>query len=271
MLDSIKKHPQAAIGTLIFLLLSSWWLFNQFFLPPGHDSYNTFGQIYGVMAFWAACWGVVTAEKWGGWKSIMGRAILMFSLGLGAQFFGQVAYSYYVYILHIEIPYPSLGDLGYFGSIPLYIYGIYLLAKAAGVKVGLRNFMNQLQALIIPFVMILIAYWLFLRNYEFGDTSWLVVLLDFGYPLGEAIYISIAILAYVLSRNVLGGVMKKRILFILVALSVQFLADYLFLFQVKNETWYVGGISDYLYLLAYFLMTLSLLQLNTVFARLRET
>jgi hypothetical protein len=115
-----------------------------------------------------------------------------------------------------------------------------------------------------------IGYSLFLVQYEFDWSNPLKILLDFGYPLGQAIYISIGLLSYLLTRGVLGGVMKGKVLFILFALCIQFLADYTFLFQTIHNNWYVGGINDYIYFIAYFVMTLALLRLNTVLMKLRN-
>ena len=222
------------------------------------------------MALWGGIWGIAIAQKWGGIRSVMGKTVILFSLGLLFQVFGQLAYAYLSFYIHIDVPYPSSGDIGYFGSIPLYIYGILLLAKASGVKIGLKSFESKIQAILIPLVMLVVAYFLFLQGYEFDWKDPIKIFLDFGYPLGQAIYISIAFLTYLLSRNILGGIMKRKILFILFALCIQFLSDYTFLYQLSRGTWAVGGINDYMYLIAYFIMTLALLQLNTVLSKIKE-
>jgi len=38
---------------------------------------------------------MINSRKWGGLRSVMGKAILMFSLGLVAQEFGQLSYAFY--------------------------------------------------------------------------------------------------------------------------------------------------------------------------------
>jgi hypothetical protein len=91
------------------------------------------------------------------------------------------------------------------------------------------------------------------------------VFLDFGYPLGQAIYVSLALLTYLLSTKTLGGIMKNKVLLILFALAVQYAADYNFLYQAYAETWSVSGYGDVIYLFAYFLMAVGLLQLKATF------
>lgn len=271
MLETLKKEWQAKVLVVFFILLTLWWLVNNFVIGNGNISYDTFfdfGEIYGYVAVLGGVWGIWTARKWGGFGSLCGKALYMFSFGLFAQEFGQLAYAWYNDIYKTAGPYPSLGDIGYFGSIPLYILGILFLAKAAGVTVNLKSIMSKLQAIVIPVIVLIIGYWLFLSEYKVDWSMPIKTFLDFGYPLGQAIYVSLAILTYLLSKGVLGGVMKHRILFILLALCVQFACDYIFLYQTNQGAYTVGGINDYMYLVSYFLMALALLQLKTVFDNL---
>lgn len=271
MVETIKKEWQAKVAIIALFILTVWWVASlSFQRTEGERFFGDFPSIYAVMALWGGIWGIEIARKWGGVKSVMGKSMIMFSLGLFSQVFGQFAYAYLSFYKHIEVPYPSIGDVGYFGSIPLYILGVFYLAKASGVKIGLKSFENKMQAILIPLLMLVLAYFLFLQGYEFDWTNPIKIFLDFGYPMGQAIYISIALLTFLLSRGVLGGIMKGRILFILFALCIQFLSDYTFLYQSSRGTWHVGEINDYMYLVAYFLMTLGLLQLNTVFEKLRN-
>lgn len=269
MIETIKREWQAKVAILLLLLLTVWWIISPSVQTSmGGRFFGDFPSIYGIMALWGGFCGIFIAVKWGGVKSIMGKAILMFSLGLFAQEFGQMAYAYLSFYKNIEVPYPSVGDIGYFGSIPLYIYGVVLLARASGVTIGLKSFQSKVQAVLIPIVLLIGSYFLFLQGYEFDWSNPLKIFLDFGYPFGQAIYLSFAILTFLLSRGVLGGVMKSRILFMLFALSVQFLADYVFLYQSSRGMWSVGGVNDYMYLIAYFLMALALIQLKTVLDKL---
>ncbi len=271
MIETIKKEWQAKIALLLFVVLTAWWIMSPTFQGKENNRFfGDFPSIYGVMALWGAIWGIMISKKWGGTKSLMGKAIFTFSLGLLAQVFGQLAYAYLAFFKHIEVPYPSIGDLGYFGSVILYIYGASLLAKASGVEIKLKTVESKIQAIVIPLLMLITGYLLFLQQYEVDWSNPLRVFLDFGYPFGQAIYVSIAILTYLLSKGVLGGIMKSKILFILLALIIQFLSDYVFLYQSSRGIWSAGGINDYMYLVSYLLMTLALLQLGTVFKKLKS-
>lgn len=270
MINIIKKDLATQVAIVAFIVLTIWWIL--LFMSgslTGLPNY-LFGAIYGpFMSLYGGIMGLKISKLWGGRKSIMGKAIILLSCGLLAESFGQIVFSFYNIFIGIEIPYPSLADLGFFGNIPLYFLGMILVAQAAGVKVRLRFVTSQLQAVIIPLAMLLISYMLFLRNHEFDFSNPLRIILDFGYPLGQALYVSLAMLTYFLSRKILGGLMRNRILLLIIAFIAQYLADFNFLYQTSTGTWYNGGYGDYLYLTAYFIMTLGLLQLKTVLHKLK--
>lgn len=249
---------------LIFLFLTGWWVLLK--TSPFNTDFNNqvFGATYGLVAFLGGLWGLSASRGWGGYRSMLGKALILFSMGLLAQEFGQLVYSYFIWFLRISVPYPSLGDVGYFGSIPCYIIGVVYLAKSIGINISLKTFWGKLQALIIPIILLLISYFFFLRGYEFDLGNPIRIFLDFGYPLGQAVYISITIVTYILQKDKLGGIMKSKVLLILLALSLQYVSDYTFLYQSSRGTWSVGGINDYMYLVSYFVMSLALIRLGAV-------
>lgn len=261
---SNNKNLLWLIGSL-FLGFTIWWLYITLFLRSV-DHYNNFhnqafASTYGVMSLIGGIIGIFASYRWGGHKSLIGRSLLFFSLGLLAQEFGQLAYSYYLYAAHVEIPYPSVGDVGYFSSVLFYIYAAYLLLRANGARYSLKNRGKRVIALVLPLILLGASYAYFLRDYHFDTSSFqstLRTVLDLGYPLGQATYISLALLTYLLSKNLLGGIMKNKVLLILLALVFQYIADFAFLVAAKNQKVFPGGVNDYLYLVAYTVMAIAL-------------
>jgi len=270
LVETIKNEWQAKVSLLLFILLTGWWIFIQQQTVGVDLNHNYFSDTYGLIALWGGVWGFYISIGWGGMKSIVGKTIIFFSIGLLLQEFGQLAYSYYYLFEGISVPYPSIGDIGYFGSIPFYILGVYNLAKSSGIVISLKSIENKFQAVLIPLGMLAVSYFLFLRGYEFDFSQPLTIFLDFGYPLGQSIYISLALLTFLLSRKLLGGMMKGRILFFLFALVMQYLADFTFLFQANNDSWSAGGLNDYLYLVSYFLMSIALFQMYTALSKFHK-
>jgi hypothetical protein len=265
----LKPSLKLYLIIFVYVLFTIWWVLLQFFIPEESYFHDAFSDTYGVLALLSGFVGISIAGKWGGIKSYIGRSILFLALGLLLQFLGQVVYSIYFYLLHIEVPYPSYGDVFFFGSIPLYVFGAWYLAKAAGCGLTFQKFSNKVVSILLPLVLLLMSYYIFLRGIVVDLNHPVKVFLDFGYPLGQSLYLAMAFLTYLLSREVLGGLMKKRLLLILFAFSVQYIADFVFLYKQSRGIWTPGGVSELIYLNAYFIMAMGLVSLSTVFDALQ--
>ncbi len=268
---SVFRNKVLFLPVIFFVVLSLWWVY---IMSLGMESTEHVRQIWAALyqgvAIMGGIIGVFSIFHWSGYKSLLGRIILAFSIGLFLQSFGQSAYSYYIFFKQVEVPYPSMGDIGFFGSIIAYIYAVVVLAKFVGVKFSFEITASKVRGLIISFVILLASYFFFLQGYEFDWSNKLRIFLDFGYPLGQAVYLSIAISAFLVARDFLGGMLRKPILFLLFALVFQYGSDFMFLYQYNNGTWYVGGINDFLYFSSYFLMTVALVYLDYIFSQIKS-
>lgn len=253
------------ITSILFIILAGWWAVLYFYYGAGLTEPNLYwAATYSTLAIWGGLFGLFASRSWGGKRSRMGRSVAFLSIGLLLQAFGQSSFIYYITILGVSIPYPSIADVGYFGSVIFYIIGIYSLARVSGVSITLKKYRGKAFAILIPAILLIFSYNLFLSGYQFDWSNPLRVFLDFGYPIGQAVYVSIAVLAFILSKDVLGGIMRGPIIFVIYAFVIQYLADSNFLFQAINSTWTNGGYGDFLYTLAYFLMAISLIKIGYV-------
>ncbi|MEP7166791.1 MAG: hypothetical protein ABI758_02320 [Candidatus Woesebacteria bacterium] len=257
------------VSTILFLGLTGYWLFIFLTGSTSGALNDNFGFLYGGLSVWAGIWGLVTAYQWGGLKSLMGKALIFLSVGLLFQGFGQYSFWFFNVFLHVEIPYPGVPDIGYFGSIPFYIIAAYQLFRVSGTKFTLRANSGKIRAILVPLLMLGLGYTLFLRGYTFDWSDPLKIFLDFGYPLGQAVYISFAIITYTLSRKLLGGKMRMPFLILIAAFIAQFVADYSFLYF--QETFFAGSFIDYIYLLSYALMTLGILYFRYVAKQIKHS
>lgn len=257
----------------MFASLTVWWII----LDPFYNGDNLihakyiWGSWYQIIAIFGGILGLYISKSFGGLKSFLGKSIIFFSLGLLFQSIGQSVYSYYNLFASIQAPYPSYGDIGYFGSIIWYILGVVYLARVSGVKVSFKSIHNQLLSVLLPLLLLWVSYSFFLKDYAFDWSDKLKVFLDFGYPLGQAFYLSLAILTLILSRKVLGGMMKKPVIWFLVALIMQYVSDFNFLYQANHNTWFVGSYGDFLYMFSYLIMTISIMQVSIVLKNIKNT
>lgn len=272
----LKDSKIFKITTAFFVILVAWWLSMYFRQITDSVENNYFTVIYSFIALIGGVTGWIYSKKWGGFKSSLGTAIAFLSFGLLTQFFGQVLYNYYILVLGTEVPYPSLGDVSYFASVIFYIIGTYKLAKVSGIKLSFSTVKGKILAFVIPLLILILSYMLLLRGYE-ADLSSLnsliIVFLDFGFPIGQVIYVSVAILALMISKEILGGMMRKPIMLLIYALIFQYIADFTFsyMFSMYPEKMYTGDILDLLYCTSYFIMAISLFSIGDMFYKVQES
>ncbi len=267
---NLLKNKLQILVSLILIGYVGWWVSFQHVLDAQGNSTQWFGRTYGVIALIGAIIGFITARRWGGFKTILGKALFFLSLGLLAQEAGQLILAYYINVAKIQIPYPSWGDVAYFGSTLSYICGAYYLTKAVGVKFTIKTNRYKIIAFIIPAILLIASYWVFLHNHQYDWHHPVTVFLDVGYPLGDAVYISMALIAYLLSRKILGGIMKAGALIIILALFAQYIADWTFLYQSSRATYVPAGYDDLFYLISYFVMATALIRFQAVYGDLKQ-
>lgn len=243
---------------LLFLygIVLVWWIKLQV-KGAGTEAAYLFNWFYGLIAISGAIYGIrVALRKWGGWKSIIGKGLMLLAIGLLAQWLGLQVWTYYNVIARVEVPYPSLADVGYFSLIPAYTIAAWMFAHASGAKFSLKTSSGKLNAIIIPVITLSIAYFLFLKDIGFDLSNPVRLFLDVGYPLGEIIPVTVGLFTLTLSKKYLGGTMKKRVLFLVGAFFFQFLTEYAFLYTAGTETYVNGGWNDLMYATSYFIMSL---------------
>ena len=260
-----KRAAFSTLSILLVLFYVAWWILLQL-LAPTHDSVfnDYYADTYGIISGVGGLIGIIVAFRYGLLKSYVGRSISFFSLGLISQFLGQISYTILFYVYGIENAYPAFGEIFFLASIPLYILGLWYIGKSSGVTISLQSFKNRISVVLIPVLMIGISYSLFLRNYDGQDLPFNIVFLDYVYPLGQALFFSLAMLIFYLTNNILVGIIRNKILFILFSFLFQYIADSLFIFETRAETWYAGGLSDLMFVISYFLMTMALIRFENI-------
>lgn len=202
--------------------------------------------------------GITTARHWGGFKSVVGKAILYLALGLLTWSAGNWIWSYYNFFQAVNVPYPSLADVGYIGALPLWMIGTFNLAKATGVKYGLKRRLGQIYLIFFPIISVLISYYLLVVIARGGSITSgggiLKVFFDFAYPVGDVCIITIAFLIYGLSLKYLGGKYKIPVLITLFGFVLMFFSDFSFSYSTTLNIYYNGGPFDIIFVFALFLM-----------------
>jgi hypothetical protein len=148
-------------------------------LQGNHSIAEIFSGLYGLMALFGGIFGLIVGRKFGGFKSYIGATVMFVSLGLLAQEAGQLTYSAYTQILKVEVPYPSWGDVGYFGSVILYIMAAFYAVKSVKTKVALSSAFNRILVIAVPVLLLVSSYAFFLKDYKYQAGHLLSTVLRF--------------------------------------------------------------------------------------------
>ena len=211
--------------------------------------------------------GIKNSLGWGGIRSVVGRSSLSLALGLTAWGMGMVFWNYYLFFANVEIPYPSLADLGYALGLVFFAIGIFSLSRAIGIRYALRNKKGKILIFLIPAIVILISIHL-LNNVARGGIlvdpsgSYLKLFFDLLYPLGDVVLLTMTSVLYFISKDFLGGRYKSSILILFAGFLVFYVADFGFSYTTTVETYYNGHFVDFLFATTMFILSLGLSMLD---------
>lgn len=254
--------------------LSGFYISSFIFFLAGINSVETkdlpislmFSVSNGVIAFLGGCLGFLVSRHWGGFKSAVGKAVLLISCGTASWGIGTFVWSYYNFVLHEEVPYPSFADIGYVLAIPLWAIGVFYLSKATGAKFNLRKLKGRILLIILPIIAAIFSYY-FLYIVARGSSieaegELLKVFLDFYYPIGDWIILTVSFILFGLSFKYLGGRFKWPVYITLLGFVVMFFADFSFSYTTTLETYFNGSYPDMLFSAAMFIISLGVISLD---------
>lgn len=252
-------NNQKIILSFLYLVAVVWFFYLLFNGFTESKSNYYFGVFYAFIPFFGGIFGFFHARKWGNFKSVVGRTIICLSLGLISWSVGNFIFGYYNLFLDISIPYPSVADVAYILSWPLWAIGIVNLSRATGMKFQLKKMSGKIGLFIIPTLVIALSYYLLFVVARGGVLDLSISLkgfFDIFYPIGDVVILSLALLVYGLSLNYLGGKFKLPILLILIGFTLNFFSDFSFSFTTTQETFFVGSWVDFLFVTTMFILSL---------------
>lgn len=240
----------------------AWWVLINYFEWPDRDNYT---DSYSLIALTTSVIGLVAAKKWGLFKSKFGAAIGYFSVGLFLQFLGHLIYAYYFRVQNIELAYPNVGDISFLLTGVAYTLAVYNLLRVVVYKGS--TFKPRIilgVSILLTLGLAWLVYESFLKLGLHDERGFIYSLLNFSYPFIQAFYFLLGVIAIMQAKRMSGGKMLGAVSVMLVALMVQYAADFSFLYQSYHETWVAAGTNDLIYTLAYGLMALSILMIDRV-------
>jgi hypothetical protein len=252
----LTRSSAFILGTFVCVIL--WWYSLQVTGKVNTLSNYNWNLAFNILPFAGGLFGIFRAYKWGFLKSIFSKALFFLSLGLFSWGIGNVVWAYYNLALQVAVPYPSLADIGFAFSYPLFGIGMFYLSIATGARYGLRTLLGKLQIVLLPVIAFVVAYYFFITIAREGvlttGEDFLKTFFDIAYPVGDVIVLSLAFLVYGLSLQFLGGRYRAPVLIILAGFVLEFIADFSFSYTTTVGYYYVGSYPDLLFTIALFVL-----------------
>jgi hypothetical protein len=254
---------------IYYVFVVIWWALLFAFNIQGQKINYFYQFAFGLIPLIGGIAGLTKAKKWGFLKSKVGSALFFISFGLITWGVGQMLWSiYYNLILEIEVPYPSLADVGYILSWPLWAIGMIKLSNATGAKFSVAKLKGKIFLLIIPLLLVALSYYLLVIIARGGVLSdfaggYYKIFFDLAYPIGDVVILSFATLIFGLSFRYLGGKYKLPIIVLLLGFVVNYIVDFSFSYVTSNQTYYNGHWVDLLFPTAMMLIAVGVNSFDT--------
>ncbi len=268
----MKTNGFQKFFAVFFVFILTLWAYIQVrgFTGENASTINFwYSFLFGLIPFFGGLIGMLKSNIWGGLKSVLGKAIFFFSLGLFMWGFGENIWSYYNFFVGEPAPYPSIADIGFAPSIFFWIIGTYYLAKASGAMIAFKNHTwAKVLAYVVPIALSIVSYHVLVNIARGGvlvpegETS-LKVILDIAYPLGDFLALTFALVVFALTRKYLGGIYRGAIGCILFGLAMMYFGDFSFSYTTTAGTFYNGNWGDLLLASGNFFMTFGILGFAT--------
>ena len=258
----IKTGKHWVLIIALYAVMLVWWvsIFSRNLIDTRENYF--FGLAIGVLAVIGSVVGLLKSNQWGFLKSALGKSIFFLSIGVLTWGIGTIIFAYYNFYLSVAVPYPSMADVAYIFSWPLWTIGMVYLSRAMGIQYRLKKIGGKLFLFIIPLIIILASYYLLVTVARDGVIDFsgggLKLFFDLAYPIGDVVILTGAVLIYGLSLNHLGGVFKYPILLIIFGFVLNYFSDFSFSYTTTNGSFYVASWVDLLFNTTFFVLSLGL-------------
>lgn len=257
---------------LFYLFIVGLWVYIQVTGSTGANAGKInfwYSFLFGLIPFFGGLIGMIKSNIWGRFKSVLGKAVFFFSLGLFLWGFGENIWSYYNFFKAEPAPYPSIADIGFAPSIFFWIVGTVYLAKASGAIHAFRKTTwAKVVAFVLPVALFILSYHVLVNVARGGvlvpeGETPLKVVLDIAYPLGDFLALTFALVVMTLSSKYLGGLYKPAIASVMLGLGIMYFGDFSFSYTTTAGTFYNANWGDLLLASGNFFMTFGILGFAT--------
>lgn len=264
----MQFSKQTKILGALYLLSTIWWLVMT--VITRHQS-SLAGNIYGTFTLFVvpligSIFGLQKAKQLGGLHTHTGRAVGATSLGLVFWSLGTFIWAIYVFGFNIEVPYPSLTDIGYAPSWLLWAYGAWQLLRATGAPLWPKSWSTKIILATIPLAVAAFSYYVVVEVIHGGvfvsSDSLPKIFFDYYYPLGDIVVLSLMLVTFHLSRRYLGAQFEIVIFILLLGHLMNYITDLAFSYTTTYETYFNGHFVDLFFSTTMFFIAVGIMNLD---------
>ena len=183
-----------------------------------------------------------------GHKSALGKALLFISLAALAWGIGKLTLIYHEIIMELEAPpYPLFSDMLFLSTLPLALFGLYILLKNISAKFDLKI---TIKLAALPAILLLV-YIILMRGKLAQGSSLLGGLLGAIYPVGDVVILSFAL---VILSVIKSSKLSRPLSMIGLSFVIQVVADLGLITTVSMGTYYMGNWVEMLYIIRFMVL-----------------
>ncbi len=261
---STIKWFKMFLGIFGTLSISYWFYYYVYLATEIREYYSVFGILLTILTLFGVISGFIVQNKWGSYKSLVGRSLLFITLGLLMWFVGNIIY------LIISLSqvggtemYPSIADYFFILIDPFYAVALLIIMKYSGVMSKFKKVYSYLILLLVPIACVYANYLLFFSDYSsLKDILVSELVFDLVYTFGSIAVMTLVILAFALSLGKLGGMFKKSLYMFFIGFALQYIADVFYSLRMDIELYNNGGVGDVLFFCSVFFIIFGVLFLN---------
>lgn len=223
------------------------------------------GWTYGFIGILGAAYGLFTIKRWPQLGSDFSNQIRTTSkylcYGLLGQCFGLQIW--FIYNLRgVDMPYPSLAELGYFSTIPSYILSSLALTNVRLSKKLCDFELKKIVIFSLPIFTLVISLSTYLAVSGINLLDQFTAFFSLIYPVGDILPIIVVFFFYIFRQEQFARAHKDALMMLSIGFFMQFIADYVFILSAKNGSYITSGVVDILLMSGYLYMALIIVALT---------
>jgi len=185
------------------------------------------------------------------WRLNFEAVWFLFTMGIGLWALAEGTWSYYYFVMKIDVPFPSFADIFYIGGYVPIIAA--LLGYLDTFHEGLTRRRLGIAALAIGSAAVLAFGFVLPIELAKSPSLWQFVV-DMIYPVLDLTLVSLSVLALAIF---VGGRIARWWMLFGAAATLYVIGDEFFLFQVAKGTYYNGSYDDLVFLFGYLTFALA--------------